>query len=344
MRVLLVGGNGYLGPVVGATLRKLIKPDVLDAMDTQWFTATALEPWREPFSSIGEIDKREIGGDILRRYDVVVDFAAVSNDPMSADFEAATMEINHQAAVDLARRAKAAGVKRFIFASSCSIYGSAGDGAKSEQDPKGPLTAYAKSKWAGEVDLEPLADERFSVIALRFATACGWSPTLRADLVLNDFVATALTERKILVLSDGTPWRPLIHTKDIGRAVAWASQVAQEGFAAYNVGSNAWTLTIGELAKNVGEILGVPYEISGAANADKRSYRVAFDKYEATASAWLPQEKVGSAVEEMREMMGKHMDRFVNFRKSNLIRLNVLRAKLAAGELDSRLFVRGKGV
>lgn len=342
MRILIVGGTGYLGPVIARTIRTLIKPDLLDAIDTQWFTATALEEFANPYSSITKDDKRNIGVDVLKNYDVVIDLAAVSNDPMGADFEAATMEINHEAAIGLAKLAKQAGVKRFIFASSCSIYGAAGEAAKSEQDDKAPLTAYARSKWASEVDLEPLGDDKFSVIALRFATACGWSPTLRADLVLNDFVATALTEKNILVLSDGTPWRPLIHTKDIGRAVSWACQAKQEGFAAFNVGSNAWTLTIGDLAKSVSKILEVPFAITGAGNTDKRSYRVSFDKIESTAQGWLPQEQVGSAVEEMQEMMGRHLSRFENFRKGNLIRLNVLREKIAKGELDRRLFLQSK--
>lgn len=344
MRILIVGGTGYLGPIIAGAIRTLIKPDALDTIDTQWFTATALNEFSAPFSKITRGDKRTIGVELLKDYDVVIDLAAVSNDPMGADFEVATMEINYVAAVELAKRAKQAGVKRFILASSCSIYGAAGEAAKSEQDPKGPLTAYARSKWASEVDLEQLADEKTSIIALRFATACGWSPTLRADLVLNDFVATALTERNILVLSDGTPWRPLIHTKDIGRAVAWGCQAKQEGFAAFNVGSNAWTLTIGDLAKSVSSILGVPYKIAGTGSTDKRSYRVSFDKIEQTAQGWLPQERVDTAVQEMKEMMSRHLQRFENFRTGNLIRLNVLREKIASGELDSRLFLQDKGV
>lgn len=337
MKILIVGGTGYLGPVIADRIRSLLKPERLDAIDADWFTAAALAEYKTPFSNIIKQDKRLISEDVLKHYDVVVDLAAVSNDPMGADFENVTMEINYKAAVNLAKTAKKAGVKRFIFASSCSIYGAAGDQRRSEEAEKNPLTAYAKSKWHTEVDLESLADEKFSIIALRFATACGWSPTFRADLVLNDFVATALTQKNIVVLSDGTPWRPLVHVRDIGRAVAWAAQVQHEGFGAYNVGSNVWTLTIRDLASKVAEILDVPYEITGQGSTDKRSYCVSFDKFESAAKDWLPLEQVDSAVAEMREQLAKHQDKLHDFRHGSLIRLNMLRAKIKHGELDDSL-------
>lgn len=337
MKILIVGGTGYLGPVIADRIFSLLKPEKLDAIDADWFTAAALAEYRTPFTKIDKQDKRLISEDVLKHYDVVVDLAAVSNDPMGADFENVTAEINYKAAVNLAKTAKKAGVKRFIFASSCSIYGAAGDERRSEEAEKNPLTAYAKSKWQAEVDLEPLADEHFSIIALRFATACGWSPTFRADLVLNDFVATALTQKNIVVLSDGTPWRPLIHVRDIGRAVAWAAQTQQEGFSAYNVGSNMWTLTIRDLAAKVAEILKVPYDITGQSGADKRSYCVSFDKFESVAKGWLPLEQVDSAVAEMREQLTLHQNKLHDFRNGSLIRLNMLRAKIKNGELDASL-------
>lgn len=337
MRILIVGGTGYLGPVIADRILSLLKPERLDAIDADWFTAAALAEYKTPFNKINKQDKRLISEDVLKHYDVVIDLAAVSNDPMGADFEKVTTEINCTAAVNLARTAKKAGVKRFIFASSCSIYGAAGDQRRSEDAEKNPLTAYAKSKWQAEVDLEPLADENFSIIALRFATACGWSPTFRADLVLNDFVVTALTQKNILVLSDGTPWRPLIHVRDIGRAVAWAAQVQREGFNAYNVGSNMWTLTIRDLASKVAEILNVPYEISGKGNADKRSYCVSFDKFESVADGWLPLEQVDSAVAEMKEQLTLHQEKLHDFRHGPLIRLNMIRDKIKHGELDASL-------
>lgn len=340
MKVTIVGGYGYLGPVISTVLKKHFPDARVTVIDTQLFKDSVFENIDDRFDRIVVKDKRDIVAADLAGTDVVVDLAAVSNDPMGTDFEAATMEINSAAAINLAKLAKSAGVKRFIFASSCSIYGAAGDSARSEGDEKNPLTAYARSKWEGEQGLEPLVGDGFSVIALRFATACGWSPVYRADLVLNDFVITAVTQKKITVLSDGTPWRPLIHTRDIGRAVTWACQVDQNGFQAYNVGSNRWTLTIRELAESVGKVLNVPVEITGERGGDKRSYRVNFDKFEKAAPQWLPQEDVNSTVEDIKTELLKHPERLPNFREGNLIRHNVLRARIASGEIDKQLHVK----
>src|SRR5262249_11556587 len=153
-----------------------------------------------------------------------------------------TFDINFQASVDLARQAKAAHVKAFIFASSCSMYGLADDTPRRETSPLNPLTAYAKSKVRTERALQELADGNFAVTCLRFATACGMSPRLRLDLVVNDFVACAVACGKITILSDGTPWRPLIHVRDMARAIDWAigRSEAHGDFLAVNAGSNSW--------------------------------------------------------------------------------------------------------
>ena len=154
--------------------------------------------------------------------DAIVHLAGVSNDPIGNTFEDVTLAINHRATVELAGRAKAAGVGAFVFASSCSIYGQADDAPRVEESELGPLTAYARSKALAERDLAPLADDRFRVTCLRFATACGMSDRLRLDLVLNDFVASAIATGRIDIMSDGTPWRPLIHVADMARAIDWA--------------------------------------------------------------------------------------------------------------------------
>jgi nucleoside-diphosphate-sugar epimerase len=152
----------------------------------------------------------------LKDIDAIVHLAAISNDPIGNKFEEVTLDINYRASVELARRAKEAGVKSFTFASSCSMYGAAEDSARTENSPLNPLTAYARSKVLTERELEPLADGGFKVTSLRFSTACGWSERLRLDLVLNDFVAGAVASKRITILSDGTPWRPLINVKDMG--------------------------------------------------------------------------------------------------------------------------------
>ena len=166
--------------------------------------------------------------------------------------------MNHRATVSLARAAKEAGASSFVFASSCSVYGLAEDGLRTEESETGPLTAYATSKLLAERDLAELADETFAVTSLRFATACGMSDRLRLDLVLNDFVAGAHAFREITLLSDGTPWRPLIHVRDMARAIDWAlERPADHGgaFLALNTGSDEWNYQIRQLADAVASIV-----------------------------------------------------------------------------------------
>src|SRR5581483_5808412 len=192
-------------------------------------------------------DVRQFPEDILKGVDAVVHLAGISNDPIGSRFEEVTLDINYRSSIDLAKKAAAAGVKSFIFASSCSMYGAADDSARTEKSALNPLTAYARSKALTEKDLEPLASRRFKVTSLRFSTACGWSPRLRLDLVLNDFVAGAIASKKIGILSDGKPWRPLINVKDMARAIDWAIQREMSfggEFLAVNVGSDEWNYQV----------------------------------------------------------------------------------------------------
>ena len=177
----------------------------------------------------------------------MVHLAAISNDPMGVRFEAVTDEINHRASLAVAEAARDAGVKRFVFASSCSVYGLAAGDARKETDPLNPLTAYARSKIAAEEGLKQMDRGGMGVTCLRFATACGMSPRLRLDLVLNDFVAGALASGEVSVLSDGTPWRPLIDVRDMARAIEWAitgGGVDAGGFLSINAGSDDWNVQV----------------------------------------------------------------------------------------------------
>ena len=181
------------------------------------------------------------------------------------------------------------GVGRFVFASSCSIYGAAGDAPRAEDDPLNPLTAYARSKVEAERGLRPLAGRDFTVTALRFATACGASPRLRLDLVLNDFVASAVLSGRIEVLSDGSPWRPLVHVDDMARAIEWGLSRGRDPFVAVNVGSADWTWQIGALARDVADVLGeVEVSINTAAQPDNRSYKVDFSLFRKLAPDHQP--------------------------------------------------------
>jgi nucleoside-diphosphate-sugar epimerase len=260
--------------------------------------------------------------------DAVVNLAAISNDPMGNRFEEATLDINYRAAVDLARKAKAAGVRSYIFASSCSVYGCAEEGTKQESSTLNPLTAYARSKMMAEQELLPMADNHFTVTCLRFATACGMSDRLRLDLVLNDFVASALTQKKVVVMSDGTPWRPLIHVKDMARAIDWAiGRSAQQGGKGLvvNVGSNEWNYQVKDLAQAVAQAIpGVDVSINRNAQPDKRSYRVSYDLFKQLAPQHQPISDLQSTILELKDGLERARFNDDAYRDSQYIRLNVI--------------------
>jgi nucleoside-diphosphate-sugar epimerase len=339
MRVVITGHKGYVGPVFAHHVADRQLAWELIGVDTEFFADQLAGP--DParyFRREIRADVRALADDALRDADAVVYLAAVSNDPMGKEFEAATMEINAAAAVALADRCRKLGVSRFVFASSCSIYGSAGDVPRAEGDPLNPLTTYARSKVEAESRLRVLADGSFSVTCLRFATACGASPRLRLDLVLNDFVASAVQTGRIEVLSDGSPWRPLIHVEDMARAIEWGLLRGGEPFISVNVGSSDWTWQIGDLAHDVARVLkGVEVSINKAAQPDNRSYRVDFSLFQKLAPSHQPQKRFDAAVQDLRDQIGRMDFGGVSFRKSPYLRLNVLRELKAGNRLSQDL-------
>jgi nucleoside-diphosphate-sugar epimerase len=344
MRILVTGNMGYIGPVLIRYLR-MHRPDAwIAGYDTGFFghcltDAQILPEIQADVQFFGDV--RQISRDILENVDAVVQLAAISNDPMGNKFAMPTYEINHHASVRLAEMARDAGVKRWIFASSCSMYGAAGDGPRREGDALNPLTAYARSKMATEESLKAMDRGSMVVTALRFATACGMSPRLRLDLVLNDFVACALTNREITVLSDGTPWRPLIHVEDMARAIDWAlGRTAEEGgdFLAVNAGSDSWNYQVRDLADAVAaRVSDVRVSINTAAPPDLRSYRVNFDLFRELAPNHQPQVSLNQAIDEIKH--GLERMRFSDgaFRNSSFMRLKVLEAHIEAGRLSDNL-------
>ncbi|MEO2175709.1 MAG: SDR family oxidoreductase [bacterium] len=206
-----------------------------------------------------------------------LNLAAISNDPMGKQFEQVTMDVNHRAAIRLAEKCKCKRVKKFVYASSCSMYGTASQFAKKEDDELNPLTVYARSKVAAEKDLEPLANDDFTVACLRFATACGFTSRIRLDLVLNDFVAGALVNKEIGILSDGSPWRPMINTKDMARVFEWGvlrDSTNGGQFLAVNTGCNDWNNQIKPLAEAVAlQIPEAVISVNPNAPPDTRSYQ-----------------------------------------------------------------------
>ena len=343
-RILLTGNMGYVGPGVVQHLCHTFPDAELIGYDLGFFAQCLTGVERLPESRLTRQefgDVRRVPAELLAGVDAVVHLAAISNDPMGNAYEQVTMEINHRAGIELARQAKAAGVRAFVFASSCSIYGMGGQEAKTETSGLNPLTAYARSKVASEQDLAPLADEDFVITCLRFATACGWSDRLRLDLVLNDFVASAVATGEITILSDGTPWRPLIHVRDMARAIEWAiGREATNGgrFLAVNAGSAAWNYRVQELAEAVAAALpGTRVHTNPAAAPDLRSYRVDFSLFEQLAPNHQPRHSLAATIAELHEKLGAMGFRDPEFRSSRLMRLRVLAALRAEGELTEQL-------
>jgi nucleoside-diphosphate-sugar epimerase len=279
MRVLVTGSHGYIGSVAAPLLADAGHEVV--GLDTFYYRGCDFGQ-DESVTSF-EMDVRDVGPETLQGFDAVVHLAALSNDPIGDLNSDWTYDINLGATVTLARAAKEAGVERFVFASSCSMYGAAsGDDLLDENAPLRPLTPYAESKVRAEEALHDLADSGFSPVFMRNATAYGVSPRLRLDVVLNNLAAWAHTTGRIRLLSDGSAWRPLVHVEDISRATLAFLEAPRDAVhdQAVNIGSADQNVRIRDLAQTLHRLLGCDVELSDDATPDPRSYRVDFSKLE----------------------------------------------------------------
>ncbi|MBN2173690.1 MAG: SDR family oxidoreductase [Bacteroidales bacterium] len=344
MKILVIGNMGYVGPGTISQLRATYPDSELIGFDIGYFanrlTNTEFLPEVKLNNQIiGDV--RHFPSEILKGVDAVVYLAAISNDPMGAKYEDVTLEVNYRSCIRIANLAREAGVKSFTFASSCSMYGAADQYAKKETDTLNPLTAYARSKVFAEKELEPLATDTFTVTCLRFATACGMSNRLRLDLVLNDFVAGAVVSKEINILSDGTPWRPLINVLDMARAIEWAISREQSNggkFLAVNAGSNRWNYQVKELAEAVGQIVpGCKVTVNQDAPPDKRSYKVNFDLFEKLAPNHQPIHDLHSTIKELYRSLSEIGLKDPKFRESKYMRLKVLAGLQENGFLSYNL-------
>jgi nucleoside-diphosphate-sugar epimerase len=342
-RILVIGGSGYVGPEVISRL-KSSSPDIsVHGIDAGWFAdqCDGAGPLPELlYDSFRFTDVRDLTAEDVEGYESVVYLAAISNDPMGDRFAGLTRQVNHREAVRVACLAREQGAKEFVLASSASVYGR-GNNDRTEASYLDPQTEYARSKVAAESDLQALTTPNFRVTSLRFATACGWSPRVRLDLVLNDFVASAITAGRIVVLSDGSPWRPLIHVKDMALAVEWAVGPDRHSLPAYlvlNIGRADWNFRMKDLADAVASILGnVSVSVNSNAAPDTRSYRVDFSMWQQVAPDHQPRVSLEEAIQELAANLTQVSGLSPKFRTSSRIRLKRLQELMAAGFLDEEL-------
>lgn len=337
MRVLLTGHQGYLGTVMAPLLAAA--GHAVTGLDSGLFADCVLGP--APVDPTGnQVDLRDVTPDHVAGFDAVIHLGALSNDPLGSLAPDLTYDVNHHASVRLARLAKDAGVVRFLYASTCSVYGASGsDGLVDEDAPLRPVTPYAESKVRVEDDLIDLADDSFTPVFLRNATAFGFSPRLRADIVLNNLVGVAHLTGEARVLSDGTPWRPLVHARDIAAAFIAALDAPRADVhgKAFNVGTEQNNLTVADIAAQVVEAVpGARLVITGEAGPDPRSYRVDFRRIRAAMPSFEAVWTVKAGAVELADAyqrFGLTEDAF----KRRFTRLARLSDRRDAGTLDDTL-------
>jgi nucleoside-diphosphate-sugar epimerase len=337
MRILVTGHSGYIGTVLVPMLQA--EGHHVVGLDADLYERCT---FGEGLPKVPEIRKdiRDVESADVEGFDAIIHLAALSNDPLGNLNPDLTYEINYRAAVDLAKMAKEVGVPRYLFSSSCSTYGAAGDDMLTEEAEFNPVTPYGNSKVMVERDVAKLADEDFSPTYLRNATAYGVSPRLRFDIVLNNLVAWAFTTGLVYLKSDGSPWRPIVHIEDISRAFIATLNAPREVVhnQAFNVGINEENYRIRELAEIVKETVpNCRVEYAPDAEPDKRTYRVDFSKIERMLPEFRPQWNAQRGAQELYEAYQKYGVKLEEFEGPRYKRIDHIKQLLSSGALDSTL-------
>ncbi|MEU8222877.1 SDR family oxidoreductase [Kribbella sp. NPDC048915] len=338
MRVLVSGDRGYIGAVMVPFLRAA--GHQVDGLDTGLYEGCDLLGGPEPIGGRAPRDMRDVTAKELAGYDAVVCLAALSNDPLGHLNRDATYSVNLEGTLNLARAAKDAGVERFLFASSCSLYGAAGSEAVAEDAEMFPVTPYGETKALAEQQLSKLADDTFSPTYLRNATAYGASTRLRLDIVVNNLTAIAMTSGEVRLESDGTPWRPLVHIEDISRAFLTVLESPRETIhdEAFNVGRSEDVVQVRDIAEMVRDAVpNSKLSIADGAGPDLRNYKVDFGKLNDTFPELKLQWTVRKGVDELYDAYRRHGLTLDDFNSAQFVRLRRIQQLLSAGLVDDQL-------